>query len=125
MARILVIDDNSALREAVCELLQQAGYETVSLTTGRRAAQIHRAEPVQLIITDIFMPDMDGLEIISEFRRSFPDVRIIAMSGGGSLGMTELLSVAKRMGAHRTLMKPFDIRELLSVVHELLGGLDK
>lgn len=125
MARILVIDDNPALREAICELLQQAGFETVSLTSGRRAAQIHRAEPVQLVITDIFMPDTDGLEIVSEFRRNFPDVKIIAMSGGGSLGMMELLSVAERMGAHRSLMKPFDLHELLSVVKDLLGGSDK
>ncbi len=125
MARILVIDDNPALREAICELLQQAGFETVPLTSGRRAAQIHRAEPVQLVITDIFMPDTDGLEIVSEFRRNFPDVKIIAMSGGGSLGMMELLSVAERMGAHRSLMKPFDLHELLSVVKDLLGGSDK
>src|SRR5690554_4782153 len=108
MARILVIDDNPALREAICELLQQAGFETVPLTSGRRAAHIHRAEPVQLVITDIFMPDTDGLEIVSKFRRDFPNVKIIAISGGGSLGMMELLSVAKRLGAHRTLMKPFD-----------------
>lgn len=122
MARILVIDDNTALREALCELLQQSGHEVIPMATGRQAAQIHRTKPVQLIITDIFMPETDGLEIISEFRRDYPEVKIIAVSGGGSRGMVELLSVAQRMGAQRALMKPFDIHALLTAVNELLSG---
>src|SRR5690606_41115938 len=65
-----------------------------------------------LVITDIFMPDTDGLEIVSKFRRDFPNVKIIAISGGGSLGMMELLSVAKRLGAHRTLMKRSEERRV-------------
>lgn len=121
MARILVIDDNTALSEALCELLHQAGHEPIAMASGRQAVQLHRAEPVQLIVTDIFMPETDGLEIIAEFRRSFPDVKIIAVSGGGSRGMVELLSVAQRMGAQRVLMKPFDIHELLSAVEALLA----
>lgn len=124
MDRILVIEDNTALREALCELLHQAGYEPVAMANGRQAAQLHRAEPVQMIVTDIFMPETDGLEIIAEFRRSFPEVKIIAVSGGGSRGMMELLSVAQRMGAQRVFMKPFDIHELLVAVEELLGNKD-
>jgi DNA-binding response OmpR family regulator len=124
MARILVIDDNPALRDALCELLQQAGHKTVAMATGRQAAQLHRADPVQLVITDIFMPETDGLEIIAEFRRDYPEVKIIAVSGGGSRGMVELLSVAHRMGAQRVLMKPFDIHALLAAVSELLNGTD-
>jgi CheY-like chemotaxis protein len=57
MSRILVVDDNTSMREAVCEMLQQAGYETISVENGRLAAQIHRSDPVDLIITDLFMPD--------------------------------------------------------------------
>lgn len=121
MSRILVIDDNTSMREAVCEMLQQAGYETVPVENGRFAAQIHRSEPVDLIITDLFMPDTDGLEIIYQFRHEFPDVKIIAVSGGGSRGLVELLSVAKKMGAQRAIMKPFAWEDLLGAVQELLA----
>ena len=120
MARILVIDDNTTMREAVCEMLQQAGYETISVENGRFAAQIHRTDPVDLVITDLFMPETDGLEIIFQFRHDFPDVKLIAVSGGGSHGLVELLAVAKQMGAQRALMKPFTWEELLAAVQELL-----
>ena len=121
MSRILVIDDNTSMREAVCEMLQQAGYDTISVESGRQAAQIHRSDPVDLIITDLFMPDTDGLEIIYQFRHEFPNVKIIAVSGGGSRGLVELLSVAKKMGAQRALMKPFSWEDLLAAVQELLA----
>jgi CheY-like chemotaxis protein len=121
MSRILVVDDNTSMREAICEMLRQAGYEAISVEHGRLAAQIHRNEPVDLIITDLFMPDTDGLEIIYHFRHEFPDVKIIAISGGGSRGLVELLSVAKRMGAQRALMKPFTWEDLFAAVQELIG----
>jgi CheY-like chemotaxis protein len=121
MARIMVVDDNTPIREAVCEMLQQVGHETVSVEHGRLAAQIHRSDPVDLIITDLFMPDTDGLEIIYQFRHEFPDVKIIAVSGGGSRGLVELLSVAKKMGAQRALMKPFSWEDLSAAVQELLS----
>jgi DNA-binding response OmpR family regulator len=121
MSRILVVDDNTSMREAVCEMLQHAGYETVSVESGWLAAPIHRSDPVDLIITDLFMPDTDGLEIIYQFRNEFPTVKIIAVSGGGSRGLVELLAVAKKMGAHRALMKPFSFEELIGAVEEVLG----
>jgi CheY-like chemotaxis protein len=120
MARILVVDDNTSMREAVCEMLQQAGYETISVENGRFVAQIHRNDPVDLIITDLFMPETDGLEIIYQFRHEFPNVKIIAVSGGGSRGLVELLTVAKKMGAQRALTKPFAWEDLLAAVQELL-----
>jgi CheY-like chemotaxis protein len=120
MSRILVIDDNLSVREAVCELLQQVGYETIAADNGRFAAHIHRSDPVDLIITDLFMPDTDGLEIIEQFRREFPAIKIIAVSGGGRHGLVDLLAVAKNMGAQRVLVKPFSREEILSAVQELL-----
>ena len=119
-SRIMVVDDNASIREAVCEMLEQAGYETISVENGRLAAQKHRSYPVDLIITDLFMPDTDGLEVIYQFRHEFPDVKIIAVSGGGSRGLVELLSVAKKMGAQRALMKPFSWEQLIAAVEELL-----
>ena len=120
MARILVVDDNASMREAVCEMLEQIGYVTVGAENGRNVAQIHRNDPVDLIITDLFMPDTDGLEIIFQFRREFPEVKIIAISGGGTRGLVELLTVAKKMGAQHALLKPFAWEELLAAVKELL-----
>jgi|SRR4051794_20572346 len=120
MSRILVVDDNTSMREAVSEMLQQVGYETVAVENGRLALQVHLDTPVDLIITDLFMPDTDGLEIINQFRQQFPEVKIIAVSGGGSRGLVELLSVARKMGAQRALMKPFSWEELLAAVQGVL-----
>lgn len=125
MTRILVIDDNTSMRDAVCEMLQQAGYETISVENGCHAVQIHRNDPVDIIITDLFMPDTDGLEIIYQFRREFPEVKIIAVSGGGSRGLVELLVVAKKMGAQRAFMKPFSWEDLMTAIQELLDPLHK
>jgi CheY-like chemotaxis protein len=122
MPRVLVVDDNISMRDAIGEMLVEAGYETLVAANGSNAAQIHRATPLDLIITDLFMPDTDGLEIIYKFRRDYPAVKIIAMSGGGSRGLVELLAVAKKMGAQRTLMKPFGGDELLDAVREVLAG---
>jgi PleD family two-component response regulator len=117
--RILILDDNALMREALREMLDAAGYETVEAEDGRFASQIHARTPVDLIITDLFMPETDGLEIIHQFRRQYPDVKIIAVSGGGSRGLVELLAVAQKMGAHRIFMKPFEWEEILAAVHEL------
>lgn len=120
MPRILVIDDNAMMREALRDMLNAAGYDTIDAEDGRTAPQIHARTPVDLIITDLFMPETDGLEIIHLFRRNYPEVKIIAISGGGSRGLVELLSVAQKMGASRVFMKPFDWDTLLSAVQELL-----
>lgn len=120
MARILIIDDNAEIRLILAEVLEEAGYATLTAPSGRHAIDFHLENPVDLIITDIFMPDTDGLEVIYQFRRRFPEVQIIAISGGGARGLTELLTVAKRMGAQRTFMKPFGWQEILQAVGELL-----
>jgi CheY-like chemotaxis protein len=121
MPRILIIDDNEAMRAVLSDLLTQAGYETVEAASGRAAVQVQRERPAELLITDIFMPETDGLEVILHFRQEFPAVKIIAVSGGGSRGMVELLGVARKMGAQRALIKPFSLEELLEAVAELIG----
>ncbi|MEX1021243.1 MAG: response regulator [Litorilinea sp.] len=120
MARILIIDDNAEIRLILAEVLDEAGYTTVTAPSGKHAIDFHLDAPVDMVITDIFMPDTDGLEVIYQFRRRFPDVKIIAISGGGARGLTELLTVAKRMGAQRTFMKPFEWQEILNAVAELV-----
>jgi CheY-like chemotaxis protein len=119
--RILVIDDEEAVRLIVREMLILEGYEVEIAANGKVGLQLFRSDPTDLIITDIFMPEMEGLETIRELHREYPGVKIIAMSGGGESGMLSFLSYAKRFGALRTLRKPFSREELLANVQELLA----
>lgn len=119
--RILVIDDEASVRQIVEEMLALEGYDVITAPNGKAGLQLFRREPTDLIITDIFMPEMEGLETIREFQREFPKVQIIAMSGGGETGMLSFLSYAKRFGAVRTLRKPFSRAELLASVKEVLA----
>jgi len=119
--RILVIDDEESVRQIVKEMLVLEGYEVITAPNGKAGLQSFRKQPTDLIITDIFMPEMEGLETIRELHREFPQVKIIAMSGGGESGMLSFLSYAERFGAVSTLRKPFSREELLKCVAELLA----
>jgi len=119
--RILVIDDEESVRFVVKEMLEFEGYEVTTAPNGKVGLQLFRKQPTDLIITDIFMPEMEGLETIRELHRDFPQLKIIAMSGGGESGMLSFLSFAKRFGALRTLRKPFSREELLETVQGLLA----
>ena len=90
----------------------------------RAAARLYREDPTDLIVTDLIMPHKEGLELITELRRDFPGVRIIAISGGGRLGPEEYLPIARKLGALHTLAKPFDRKDLLEAVEDVLecGG---
>jgi CheY-like chemotaxis protein len=122
MNRILVIDDNEQVRSVIREMLELAGYLVVDAPNGEVAARVIRQEPADLVITDIFMPEKEGLETIRELRRDFPDVKIIAISGGGRSGDFAYLPAAKKFGAHRTFVKPFEMKEMLEAVKELLAS---
>ena len=121
MASILVVDDDDLIRKLVYKTLVRAGYDVVATGDGREAESIYRREPTDLIITDLFMPEKEGMELIMELRREFPDVKIIAISGAGALGSTEYLEMARMIGATRTLAKPFGQEQLLATVRELVG----
>ena len=120
MARILVIDDDEQLRRMLCLALGREGYVVVEAGDGNEGLHQLREAPVDLIITDLLMPEKEGLETIMDIRREFPDVKIIAMSGGGQARNLNFLRVAERLGAQRTMSKPFHIHALLAVVQELL-----
>ena len=125
MKRILVIDDEDQVRKVIRHMLERAGYATIEAKDGEIGLRLHRKQPADLIITDIFMPEKEGLETIREILRDFPDAKIIAISGGGLTGALSYLNLAKSFGALRTLAKPFNRRELLTVVRELLGTDDE
>jgi CheY-like chemotaxis protein len=120
MVRVLVIEDDETVRSMLLCLLADAGHEAIGACDGCKGVATYRQAPTDLVITDIFMPEKDGLETIMELRRDFPDVKIIAVSGGGRSEATQYLHSAAEMGAERTLSKPFTPLELLSVVEEVL-----
>lgn len=120
MARVLVIEDDETVRSMLLCVLADAGHEAIGACNGCKGITMFRAAPADLIITDILMPEKDGLETIMELRSDSPDVKIIAISGGGRISAKHYLHSAAEMGAVRTLNKPFMPSELLSVVEEAL-----
>lgn len=119
-SRILIIDDEVQIREVLTQILTRDGYEVVNAANGKIGMKLCREQPVDLIITDIIMPEKDGIEMILELRHDFPDLKIIAISGGGRLGPDGYLEMAQKLGAHRTFFKPFNRKEILDAVKELL-----
>ena len=118
MARILVIDDDVDMRALLDEMLRTGGHEVVQAGDGRDGVAKYRSARVDLVITDLCMPNQEGLETIVELRRDFPGVAIIAMSG--KTFARTMLSIAIRLGAVETLEKPFQPAELLAAVARAL-----
>jgi CheY-like chemotaxis protein len=117
---VLVIDDNPWLRDMFREVLVGGGYDVVLAEDGRAGLSRCRQGAIDLVITDLFMPDIEGLELIRTLRREQPTVPIIAVSAGGELGQTRLLEVAERLGAVRVLEKPVSVDELQEAVRASL-----
>jgi len=120
MARILVIDDEPDMRAFLEEVLKSAGYEVILAADGRAGVERYRTSPADLVITDLYMPNQDGLETIRQLRSCFPEVAIIAMSGKAAAVTT--LSIAQKLGAVGILHKPFLRDELMAAVVKALGG---
>ena len=118
--KILIVDDEPNGLYMLEVMLKESGYEVASAANGVEALEKLNAEDFDLIITDLIMPEKEGLEAIMELRRDFPDVKIIAMSGGGQLDPVEYLSIAKSFGVQYTFTKPIERKELLNAVRELL-----
>ena len=114
MATILVIDDQEAIRSLLRLVLEGAGHKVLEASNGRLGLALYREKSADLIITDIVMPEMNGLELMLELTKSFLNVKVIAMSGG--LESEGGLTVAKLLGARQTFQKPLDMGELLSAV---------
>jgi CheY-like chemotaxis protein len=120
LARILVIDDNADVRSVVVEVLESAGHEVVQAPDGARGIELQRKSPAALVITDILMPEKEGLETIRDLKKEFPALRIIAMSGSGQQVKSSYLFTAKELGADAVLRKPFGPDALLASVQAVL-----
>lgn len=119
MADILLIDDEALVRRFFRQVLEGAGFGVGEASTAKDGFRLLRERLIDLVITDILMPDMDGLEVTRVLHRDFPKVKIIAMSGGQQ--DVDYCNVARYLGAHETLMKPVAVQRLLDTVARLLG----
>lgn len=113
---ILIIDDDEFLRDSLRRTLRREGYTVIEAAEGGEGLKVLKDHPVDVVLVDLFMPGKEGLETIPELRRSHPGTKIIAMSGGGAKGQTDVLKAARLMGAWRTLAKPFTREELIEAV---------
>ena len=122
MHRILLVDDDELSRSTIHQMLERMGHKVMSTANGSEALQLCRDHAAELVITDLIMPDTDGLELIQELRRSAPEIRIVAISGGGRVNANEYLTVARKFGAVAVLAKPFSNLELREAIEQALPG---
>jgi len=120
MARILLIDDDPLVRNMIRQILELDGHSVVDASNGAVAMRVWSEQPADLIVTDILMPEKDGLEVIRELRRQCPEVKIIALSGGNRKIGFDTLAVASRFGAAATIEKPFQLDVLRSTIERVL-----
>lgn len=120
MAKILIIDDDDQFREMLHEMVEREGYTVFSAPDGVEGMKIVNQKNPDLIITDIIMPEKEGLETILELKKMVPEVKIIAISGGGRSQPGDYLRTAKYFGADKTMAKPFTKSELLNSIVEVL-----
>ncbi len=118
---ILLVEDEDQLRSALAQFLSRKGFRVVEAQDGRSAEGVLRKAFPDLIVTDLIMPDRDGLELLEFVRQHAPSVPVIAMSGGGRISPANYLEIAQRLGAVRTLEKPFPTTQLLNTLQEVLS----
>jgi CheY-like chemotaxis protein len=121
MAHILLIDDDAAILRVQQALLSREGHQVATAGNGKEALPLLHGAAFDLVITDLIMPEREGMETIQLLRRDYPKTKIIASSGGGRADATDYLNMAKLMGANAILPKPFTREELLAAVAQALG----
>ncbi|HYR32140.1 MAG TPA: response regulator [Gemmatimonadales bacterium] len=122
MPRILVIDDDPDVRRSLGKMLTRAGYDVVEAADGTAGVELQHREPADVIITDIFMPGLDGLQTIRQLKKEGSGVKVIAISGGDRTGTVDLKEHAQLMGAFKVLAKPFEMQDVLAAVKAALGA---
>lgn len=125
MKRVLIIDDDEAILRMMNKLITREGYEVESAVNGDEASRILENDSMfDLVITDIIMPKKEGIEIVTMLKKEFPGIKVIAISGGGRFSPEGYLRAADILGAHKTFTKPFNHREMLNTINELIGDAD-
>jgi DNA-binding NtrC family response regulator len=119
---VLIADDDVRVRETLNDVLLRAGHEVFAESTGRGALARLARESVDLIITDVYMPEMDGVELLLALRQTHAALPVVVISGGGNRGAVETLDALEMLGATHVLRKPFDFDHLLVLVDDLSAG---
>ena len=122
MARILVVDDEPNVRDVVRKTLEHVGHDVAEAEDGLKALDFCKANPMDLVVTDLFMPVMDGLELIVQLGEECPDTKIVAISGSVYEKRPRFLEIAGRMASVVTLSKPFTVEELLNAAQVALDS---
>jgi YesN/AraC family two-component response regulator len=121
MRKVLIIDDEPYILLMLKKMLEKAGYEVDLASNGKEGMYLFEKDSADLVITDIIMPDKEGLEIILEMKKQRPDLKIIAISGWGRISPESYPECATHFGASRVFQKPFKQKELISAVNELIA----
>jgi DNA-binding response OmpR family regulator len=120
LANILVVDDDEAIRVMLEKMLAMDSHDVTTAENGIHALNCLRKRLPDVVILDIIMPEKEGFETIVEVRRDYPDLKIIAISGGGSIGATNYLKLAKTLGANLTIEKPVHMKDVLAAIRQLV-----
>lgn len=120
-ARILLVDDDVAIRDLYKEALEEEGFTVSTASDGALALRSLKNEPFDLVISDVVMPEKEGIELLSEIRKSFPSLPVIIYSGKFKSGPLDILDLAKRLGAEEVLAKPFRLNELICSVQRVVN----
>ena len=120
--RILLIDDDDLARKTVALMLEQLGYEVLQANNGENGLALFREALPPLVITDLIMPNKEGIETLIEIKADRPEIRVLAISGGGRLHSRNLLTMAQHLGADHTLSKPFGIGELPGAIGKAMAA---
>jgi DNA-binding response OmpR family regulator len=120
--RVLIVDDDEQIRVLLQQMMEWAGFDVLVAENGKIAMQMQSRQPADLVITDLIMPEQEGLETISRLKKDYAGIKIIAISGGGRIGPEAYLPAALELGADLVFSKPFDVQEVVDSVKELLGN---
>ena len=123
--RVLLIDDEQMVRKIVRKMLERSGHEVTEAENGRLGLEQLKTGTFDLVITDIIMPEMEGVETLMTVREQYPNVKVIAMSGGGRTGNIDFLSAAEKLGASAILHKPFTLGSLTAAIETTFGSAQK
>jgi DNA-binding NtrC family response regulator len=118
---ILVIDDEASIRDLIRSWLEREGFAVFEADNGRKGLEAHRRHPADVVICDLIMPEQEGIETIGHFAKEFPEVGIIAISGGGHIGAHAYLAMAQQLGAWKIFAKPLDMVAMIEAIRAWPG----
>lgn len=125
MARVMVIDDDEVVRMTLTLVLEKAGHDVIAADDGRKGMALFKMNPTDVVLTDIYMPNQEGLATIMALRSAYPAVKVVAISGGGANAGLDVLPVAEALGADRALRKPISPKDLIATIAELTASAEK